>query len=76
MATPINFAELLEGDYLLVHGLGDDNVHAQHSIEMANALIAANKDFDFEVYPNHGIYGGVTRLHLYRRMTDFIEETL
>ena len=61
-----------------MHGLGDDNVHAQHSIEMANALIAAGKDFDFEVYPNrnHGIYGGVTRLHLYRRMTDFIEETL
>ena len=76
--SPINFAGLLEGDYLLVHGLGDDNVHAQHSIEMANALIAADKDFDFEVYPNrnHGIYGGVTRLHLYRRMTAFINENL
>ena len=76
--SPIYFADRLRGHYLLVHGTGDDNVHAQHSIEMANALIAANKDFDLEVYPNrnHGIYGGVTRYHLYKRMTDFVNQHL
>ena len=76
--SPVNFAGLLEGDYLLVHGMGDDNVHFQHSVEMVNALVAANKDFEFYAYPNrnHGIYGGVTRLHLYERMTEFINQRL
>ena len=76
--SPVHFAELLEGDYLLVHGMGDDNVHFQHAVEMADALIAANKDFEFYAYPNrnHGIYGGVTRYHLYDRMTEFVNERL
>ena len=76
--SPIYFADGLEADYLLIHGMGDDNVHFQHSVEMANALVAANKDFEFYAYPNrnHGIYGGVTRYHLYDRMTEFINERL
>ncbi|MEM8906833.1 MAG: prolyl oligopeptidase family serine peptidase, partial [Bacteroidota bacterium] len=46
--------------------------------EMANALIAANKQFDTYFYPNrnHGIYGGNTRLHLYTKMTNFLLEKL
>ncbi|NBC09495.1 MAG: alpha/beta fold hydrolase [Bacteroidetes bacterium] len=76
--SPVYFADRLKGDYLLIHGLGDDNVHFQHSAEMANALIAANKQFDTYFYPNrnHGIYGGNTRLHLYQKMTSFLAESL
>lgn len=76
--SPVYFAHQLEGAYLLVHGLGDDNVHFQHTAEMANALIAANKQFDTYVYPNrnHGIYGNNARLHLYTKMTDFLKENL
>jgi len=76
--SPVYFADRLKGDYLLIHGMGDDNVHFQHSAEMANALIAANKQFDTYFYPNrnHGIYGGNTRLHLYQKMTSFLEESL
>lgn len=76
--SPVNFADRLKGNYLLVHGTGDDNVHAQNSYEMMNALIAANKQFDMYLYPNrnHGIYGGVTRLHLYNKMTNFLLENL
>ncbi|MEM6878774.1 MAG: alpha/beta fold hydrolase, partial [Bacteroidota bacterium] len=76
--SPIYFADRLEGDYLLVHGMGDDNVHFQHTAEMANALIMANKQFDTYFYPNrnHGIYGGPTRLHLYQKMTDFLMGSL
>ncbi len=76
--SPVNFADRLKGDYLLVHGLGDDNVHFQHTAEMANALIKANKQFDTYFYPNrnHGIYGDNARLHLYQKMTDFIMEKL
>ena len=76
--SPVHFAELLQGNYLLVHGMGDDNVHFQHTAEMVNALVEANKQFDTYFYPNrnHGIYGGNTRYHLYRKMTDFLRENL
>ena len=76
--SPFNYPELLKGDYLLVHGSGDDNVHLQHTMRMVEALIQADKQFDWAVYPdkNHGIYGGNTRLHLYKKMTHFIHEKL
>jgi dipeptidyl-peptidase-4 len=45
---------------------------------MAAALVKANKQFDLFVYPdkNHSIYGKNTRYHLYKKMTDFIEDNL
>ena len=76
--SPINHVEKLKGKYLLVHGSADDNVHYQNTMEMTNALVNANKQFDLFIYPNknHGIYGGYTRLHLYTKMTNFIKENL
>ena len=76
--SPINFADQLQGNYLLVHGLADDNVHFQHTAEMANALIARNKQFDTMIYPNrnHGIGGGNAKIHLYTLMTNFLNEKL
>ena len=76
--SPVYFADLIKGDYLLVHGLGDDNVHFQNTAEMTNALIMAGKQFDTYFYPNrnHGIYGGNTRHHLYTKMTNFVLEKL
>lgn len=76
--SPVTFADKLKGNYLLVHGTGDDNVHFQNAVSMVNALVKANKKFDSFYYPNrnHGIYGGTTRLHLYTMMTDFITEKL
>jgi len=76
--SPINHVDKLKGDFLLVHGSGDDNVHLQNTMRLAEALIQADKQFDWAVYPdkNHGIYGGNTRLHLYKKMTNFIHEAL
>ncbi|HIG32661.1 MAG TPA: S9 family peptidase [Flavobacteriales bacterium] len=76
--SPINHVEKLKGHYLLVHGSADDNVHVQNTMEMISALVKANKQFDLFIYPdkNHGIYGGNTRYHLYKKMTDFILENL
>ncbi len=76
--SPFNYPELLKGKYLLVHGSGDDNVHVQNTMRMIEALVQANKQFDWAIYPdrNHGIYGGNTRLHLYTKMTDFIKANL
>ncbi len=76
--SPINHVEKLKGKYLLIHGSGDDNVHVQNTMRMVEALVQANKQFDWAIYPdkNHGIYGGNTRLHLYTKMTNFITENL
>ncbi|WP_258541386.1 S9 family peptidase [Parvicella tangerina] len=76
--SPINHVDKLKGNYLLIHGSADDNVHFQNSMEMVDALIKANKQFDFMAYPNknHGIYGGNTREHLYNLMTNFLIEKL
>lgn len=76
--SPINHVDKLEGKYLLIHGMADDNVHLQNSTEFAEALVQAGKQFDMQYYTNrnHSIYGGYTRLHLYRKMTDFIIENL
>ncbi|TVZ15568.1 S9 family peptidase [Maribacter sp. MAR_2009_72] len=76
--SPFNYPELLKGNYLLIHGSGDDNVHVQNSMRMIEALIQANKQFDWGIYPdkNHGIYGGNTRIHLFNKMTNFLKENL
>ena len=74
--SPLNFADRLKGNYLLIHGTGDDNVHFQNSAEMVEKLEEAGKQFEFRIYPNknHSIYDntGNTRLNLYQLMTDFI----
>ncbi len=76
--SPVTHASKLKGKFLLVHGTGDDNVHFQNAVAMEDALITANKQFSTFYYPNrnHGIYGGVTRLHLYTMMTDFLKTNL
>ena len=76
--SPINHVEKLKGDFLLIHGSGDDNVHVQNTMRLVEALVQANKQFDWGIYPdkNHGIYGGNTRLHLYTKMTNFLDENL
>ena len=76
--SPISHVDSLKGNYLLIHGTGDDNVHFQNSIEMVTALQKANKQFDFMMYPNknHGIYGGNTRLQLFQMLTNYVEENL
>lgn len=71
--SPINFVNQLKGKYLLIHGSGDDNVHYQNTMEMINALVKADKQFDLFIYPNknHGIYGGNTRNHLFTMMLNY-----
>ncbi|MGB3607153.1 MAG: S9 family peptidase [Psychroserpens sp.] len=77
--SPITHVDKLKGDFLLVHGSGDDNVHVQNSMRMNDALVQANKPFDQMIYTDkkHGIKAGEnTRLHLYEKMTRFVHETL
>jgi dipeptidyl-peptidase-4 len=77
--APINFVNRLKGgNFLLCHGMADDNVHWQQSVELANALIAAGKQFETHYYPNrnHGIYGDNATLHLFQKLTDFVLKQL
>lgn len=76
--SPINFADKLKGNFLLVHGTADDNVHFQNSVMFSEALIQANVPFEQAYYPNknHGIYGGNTSIHLFNKITKFVFEKL
>jgi dipeptidyl-peptidase-4 len=76
--SPLSHVDKLKGNLLLIHGTGDDNVHFQNSVMLQDALIASGKQFDSFFYPNrnHGIYGGNTRMHLFRLMSNFIENKL
>jgi dipeptidyl-peptidase-4 len=74
--SPTNHVEKLKGDFLLVHGTGDDNVHFQNAVALQNELIRAGKHFDSFYYPDqaHGI--GRSRLHLYEMLLDYLTEKL
>ncbi len=76
--SPTNFVKNIKGKYLLIHGSADDNVHLQNSMELAAALVKYNIPFDFMIYPNknHGISGGLTRLHIYSKILKFVKENL
>lgn len=76
--SPLSHIEKLKGNFLLIHGTGDDNVHFQNTVELVNGLIAANKSFETFYYPNrnHSIYGGNTSIHLYNMMSQFLFENL
>ncbi len=76
--SPVNFVKNITGKFLVMHGSGDDNVHMQNTMELANAMIKNNIPFDMMLYPNrnHGIYGGLTRLHIYSKMLKFVKENI
>lgn len=76
--SPLKKVKDLEGKLLLIHGTADDNVHFMQSMEYAEALVQAGKQFDMHVYKdrNHGISGGNTRYHLYTKMSNYLFENL
>ena len=76
--NPIARAGQLHGALLLCHGLADDNVHFRNTAEYTEALVQADKDFRQLTYTNrnHSIYGGNTRLHLYRQAISHFNEKL
>ena len=77
-ASPQTYAHQLGGKLLLVHGTQDDNVHYQHSLQMAKKLQDAGKQFEMMLYPNknHSIRGAGLQKHLYEMMTNFFLRTL
>ena len=79
IGSPINFAEGLKGKLLIVHGTGDDNVHAQGTERLVNRLVALGKPFDLMIYPNrtHSISEGAgTTVHIHRLIARYFLENL
>lgn len=76
--NPIQRANALHGDLLLIHGTADDNVHFRNFTEVSEAYVQAGKMFRQQVYTNrnHFIQGGNTRLHLFRTISDFFIEKM
>ncbi len=76
--SPVTHADKITGRLLIVHGSADDNVHVQNTMTFAEALVQAGVPFDMAVYTdkNHGIRGGNTTMHLYRKMEDFLKNNL
>jgi dipeptidyl-peptidase 4 len=76
--APVYQADKIEGKYLLIHGTADEYVHFQNAVDMVDALVRNNVQFQTMFYPNrnHSIHGGNTRLHMFRMMTDFVKENL
>ncbi|GAB4231809.1 MAG: S9 family peptidase [Ekhidna sp.] len=74
--SPLQHAERLQGNLLLVHGTGDDNVHYQNTVALHDKLIDHGKQFDAFFYPDRPHSMGNRRGHLYQLMADFILEKL
>ncbi|MHC4351547.1 MAG: S9 family peptidase [Planctomycetota bacterium] len=78
-SAPINFAEGLKGDLLIIHGTGETNTHLQITEGLVDRLIELGKQFDYMAYPNrnHGLSEGRgTSLHLRMLMTRYLLEHL
>ena len=72
----MNFADRLQGNLLLIHGTGDENVKYGFTLQLADALIAHNKQFDMMIYPNQHHDLDDVRLHLFTRITNYFLEKL
>lgn len=71
-------ASQLQGDLLIVHGLADDNVHAQNTMQYVDALVQAGKQFEMQIYPddNHFLRKRSNYEHLHRRIMVFLKNKL
>ena len=79
VSAPINFAEGLEGDLLIIHGTGETNTHLEIVEGLVDRLVALGKTFDYMTYPNrnHGLSEGEgTAVHLRMLMVRYLLEHL
>ncbi len=76
--SPLTLAKDMKGNFLLIHGTADDNVHLQNSYEFAEAMVQADFQFDMQYYTNrnHSIYGGNTRNHLFQKIFQYFNQHL
>ncbi|GHT04277.1 peptidase S9 [Bacteroidia bacterium] len=73
--SPLELADNLNGNLLIVHGTSDDNVHVTNTMDYTTALVKAGKEFEMQLYPNknHSLLGSDTRYNLYSRIIKFLK---
>jgi dipeptidyl-peptidase-4 len=78
LGAPLTYVDQMQGNLLVVHGTGDDNVHAQNTTQLIEKLEQAGKQFEMRLYPNktHSIAGGNTRHNLFEYFTEWLMENL
>ncbi|UCF05261.1 MAG: DPP IV N-terminal domain-containing protein [bacterium] len=78
MGSPVSHADSLRNHLLIIHGMGDDNVHFQDTVQLVDRLIASGVDFEVMFYPagKHGIRADASRIHLFRKITRHFERFL
>ncbi len=78
-SSPIYFAEGLEGQLLILHGMVDDNVHFQDMVRLSQRLIELGKEnWEMAVYPveRHGFVEPSSWTDEYKRIFKLFQETL
>ena len=77
-ASLLNKAADLTGNVLIIHGLADDNVHAQQTLQYIDALVKADKQFEMQLYPddNHHLRKGNNAQHMHTRILNFLQKNL
>ncbi|MCQ2335228.1 MAG: S9 family peptidase [Paludibacteraceae bacterium] len=74
-ANLVTHAAALQGELLIMHGLADDNVHAQNALLYIDALVQEGKQFEMQIYPddNHFLRKRHNQIHVYQRMLRFLQ---
>lgn len=73
----LTYASELRRPILLIHGMTDDNVYAQHSMQLADALFNAGKSFNFlPLLGTHMVSEPITRLRRQTRIMEFFDAEL
>jgi dipeptidyl-peptidase-4 len=76
-SSVLTYAKDLRRPILLIHGLTDDNVYAQHSMQLADALFNAGKTFNFlPLLGTHMVSEPLLRLRRQTRIIDFFDAEL
>jgi dipeptidyl-peptidase-4 len=74
----LEYAERIDGELLLIHGMADDNVLFTHSTQLMARLQARPQQFQLMTYPGstHRLLGKAVNTHAWQAASDFFDRTL
>ena len=78
ISSPITYAKNLAGPLLIIHGMADDNVFFDNTVQMIDALQEAAIPFEMMTYPGkrHRIVGEAENTQLWNMYLDFFNRNL
>lgn len=77
LSSVLTYAADLNCPLFLIHGLTDDNVYAQHSMQLSEALFRAGRTFTFlPLLGTHMVSDPLLRLRRQTRIVEFFDDIL